>query len=463
MNKNFDKLNYNIINVIVYSISKNDYPTSNNLKVYQYSFVNFKPSLEMSQIIKKKKLDSSSSEDFIPTKRITTLEELENYERLEERTKVTITKEKIPLFAKNEMFRNIVRHSLNSPECRENQESDQKTYILKRWDLLPLPLRDLITNESIDHSTVTHKVKYEDITPEEAFKLVVNDDIGVMVGFETVGHIAHLNVPEERSSIKKLIAKIIIDVRAFEVTAFRNTNILKLTMDIELLAGEENYVANLVENGLKFEVDFANVYWNSRLVKERTRIRDLLDSDDIVVDMFAGAGPFAIYASKKGCSENYMKRNAKINKVTGLVKVFNMDGREFLIDVIKKNKILDKNTLEYDKMALKPTGRVHLIMNLPKIAIEFLGSLVINHTSSDTLVGLADNIEEENIRRFMVHCYCFSGSNEYENEIEQRLSKSIGTKLPEYTITNVRGVSPKKQMYCIEFECPVSILRGKKE
>ncbi|EAN30550.2 Met-10+ like-family protein [Theileria parva strain Muguga] len=420
----------------------------------------------MSQILKKKKLDSSSSEDFIPTKRITTLEELKNYERLEERTKVTITKDKIPLFAKNDMFRNTVRNPLNSIDYYKNDESDIRTYILKRWDLLPSPLRDLITNESIDHSTVTHKIKYEDITTEEAFKLVVNDDIGVMVGFETVGHIAHLNVPEERSSIKKLIAKIIIDKHKHIKTVINKRSEVQnqfRTMDIELLAGEENYIANLVENGLKFEVDFANVYWNSRLINERARIRGLLDPDDIVVDMFAGAGPFAIYASKKGCSvlandlnpigATYMKRNIEINKVHDLVKVFNMDGREFLIDVIKKNKILDKKTLECDGMALKASGKVHLIMNLPKIAIEFL----------DTLIGLADNIEEENMRKLLVHCYCFSASEEYEKEIEQRLYKSIGRKLPEYTITHVRGVSPKKQMYCIEFECPISILRGNKE
>lgn len=56
------------------------------------------------------------------------------------------------------------------------------------------------------------------------------------------------------------------------------------------------------ESGCLFTFDFSLVYWNSRLHSEHERIIESLKADEVVVDIMAGVGPFAVPAAKKGCS-----------------------------------------------------------------------------------------------------------------------------------------------------------------
>jgi len=68
------------------------------------------------------------------------------------------------------------------------------------------------------------------------------------------------------------------------------------------------------------------VYWNSRLHSEHERLVKLFKPADVVADVFAGVGPFAIPAAKKGCavfgndlnpnSSKYMQSNAIDNRVS---------------------------------------------------------------------------------------------------------------------------------------------------
>ena len=46
----------------------------------------------------------------------------------------------------------------------------------------------------------------------------------------------------------------------------------------------------------------AQVYWNSRLEKEHQRLVDEFRPGQVVADVMAGIGPFAIPAAKKGCT-----------------------------------------------------------------------------------------------------------------------------------------------------------------
>lgn len=48
--------------------------------------------------------------------------------------------------------------------------------------------------------------------------------------------------------------------------------------------------------------DFSKVYWNSRLHTEHDRLVQMFKPEDVVADVFAGVGPFALPAAKKGCA-----------------------------------------------------------------------------------------------------------------------------------------------------------------
>ena len=50
------------------------------------------------------------------------------------------------------------------------------------------------------------------------------------------------------------------------------------------------------------------VYWNSRLEREHRRIVHMLSADDVVCDMFAGIGPFAVPAALRGTPRRWPRR-----------------------------------------------------------------------------------------------------------------------------------------------------------
>ena len=84
--------------------------------------------------------------------------------------------------------------------------------------------------------------------------------------------------------------------------------------------------------GCRFRLDFSKVYWNSRLEAEHSRLVRQFQPSDVIVDIMAGIGPFAVPAAQKGCtvyandlnpdSVRYMAANVKLNKVASKVRHF---------------------------------------------------------------------------------------------------------------------------------------------
>ena len=70
---------------------------------------------------------------------------------------------------------------------------------------------------------------------------------------------------------------------------------------MELIAGEDEMETEVKECGCRYRLAFDKVYWNSRLHREHSRIVEQLKKEDVVADMMAGIGPFAMPAAKFGC------------------------------------------------------------------------------------------------------------------------------------------------------------------
>jgi tRNA (guanine37-N1)-methyltransferase len=66
------------------------------------------------------------------------------------------------------------------------------------------------------------------------------------------------------------------------------------TRRFAVLAGEPTTVTEVREHALVFRVDLAEVYFSARLATERQRLARLVEPGERVLDMFAGAGPFAL-------------------------------------------------------------------------------------------------------------------------------------------------------------------------
>lgn len=239
---------------------------------------------------------------------------------------------------------------------------------------------------------------------------------------------------------------------------------------MEVLAGEQDLIATVKENGCTFTFDFSSVYWNSRLGEEHWRVVEMMGKGDVVMDVFAGVGPFAVLAAKnKGCvvyandlnphSYKYLVDNAKSNHVSSRVRAYNLDGREFLCSVTKQ--LLEKALSSDNEKVLRRDACSHVIMNLPASSVEFL----------DVFRGLFCGVPEGLRSSFnlpLIHCYCFV-KTESEHEQKacalQQVTSNLGTGCmlsPENCVVEVvRSVAPNKVMVRVSFKLPSQVAYSK--
>lgn len=100
------------------------------------------------------------------------------------------------------------------------------------------------------------------------------------------------------------------------------------TFAYEVLGGPDDMNVEVSEAGCVFKFDYSKVYWNSKLDTEHKRIAGLFGPGEVVADVMAGIGPFAVPAGKKGVfvwandknpeSYRYLEEAIRRNKVSSL-------------------------------------------------------------------------------------------------------------------------------------------------
>ncbi|KAM8834400.1 tRNA (guanine(37)-N(1))-methyltransferase isoform 1-T1 [Synchiropus picturatus] len=293
---------------------------------------------------------------------------------------------------------------------------------------------------------------YENLKSEEVLEAILPPGQDVSSGFSRVGHIIHMNLRDHQLPYKTVIGQVMMDKNPGVTCVVNKTNVIDTTyrnFKMEVLAGEEDMLAKVKENGVTYEFDFSQVYWNPRLSTEHQRVVQLVKRGDTVFDVFAGVGPFAIPAARAGAevyandlnpqSFRWLQHNSRVNKVSGRVRCFNLDGREFV-----------RGPLCQQLPALLPSNaNVHVVMNLPALALDFL----------DAFKGLLPQQDPEYNKLPTVHCYGFSKDQNPEEDVVRRASQSLGFPLDgRCSVHFVRNVAPNKDMMCVSFTLPKEVL-----
>ncbi|KAG7541291.1 SAM-dependent methyltransferase TRM5/TYW2-type [Arabidopsis thaliana x Arabidopsis arenosa] len=311
-----------------------------------------------------------------------------------------------------------------------------------------------MTDESLSFELVKCRVTlFYDYWPMiEILEAVLPKGMIVPSAFEMVGHIAHLNLRDEHLPYKRLIAKVVLDKNQPKIQTVVNKidpihNDFR-TMQLEVLAGNHSLVTLVVENGLRFHVDLARVYWNSKLGTERQRLLLGFDQNDVVCDVFAGVGPIALAAARivKRVYANdlnphaveFMEQNSVVNKLEKRIEIFNMDGRRFIKAMFSSDK-----------------GRkfTQVVMNLPKDAAESL----------DAFRGVYNDRQGDDGLSFpTIHVYGFSKAPDPEFDFHERIRIALSEVAVDVKMRKVRLVAPGKWMLCASFILPKSVAFSRK-
>lgn len=308
-------------------------------------------------------------------------------------------------------------------------------------------------------------------------------------GFTMTGHIAHLNLREAYLPYKHMIGQVILDKNTSIRTVVNKLDTIDSVyrnFQMEVLAGEANFIAEQHESGCRFRFDFSKVYWNSRLHTEHERLVTLFKEGDAVCDVMAGVGPFAVPAAKKRvlvfandlnpASFEALKDNIELNKVSDFVVAYNIDGREFIRnsirELVKKAEAESSITIDAKSPARKrtktgdpnskpdrphripiPRTFQHYVMNLPGSAIEFL----------DAFRGLYHGLELGNsLPEIHVHCFTKFEDEKAKEDLATRISGALDHEVSQEKIKyhHVRRVAPNKDMFCCSFILPLEVAYG---
>lgn len=333
---------------------------------------------------------------------------------------------------------------------------------VKKWSDIDEEDRNKLNPMNINESNfkiIEFTLGYDNWRADELLKSVLPDDKTSVAGFSQIGHIVHVNLKEHVLDYREIIGEILHDKISGCQTVVNKLDKIDNTyrnFQMEVLYGENDMLVQVKENNCIFKFDFSLVYWNPRLSTEHKRITDMLKAGDVLYDIFAGVGPFSIPAAKNNCmvlandlnpeSYKWLKHNGKLNKIKEhLLYAFNKDGRDFIRNEMK----MDLQT----RLSNADKSNVHIVMNLPAIATEFLNEFS----------GLYKPDEIENMdcdKNITVHVYCFAKGERPFEIAKDSVEKGLGHKLSDnlIEITSVRTVSNFKEMIRISFKLTKDIL-----
>ncbi|EPS70888.1 hypothetical protein M569_03872, partial [Genlisea aurea] len=300
---------------------------------------------------------------------------------------------RVPRERCNLVCRVLNGYMFNMPRVKpvkEDPESAKNRLILlsenvQKGNLSEIPcskvnqLKDLFEIQAVPYELV---LDYSYWGAEYILKQILPSGVEVPSSFETVlshlfytGHIAHLNITDELLPYKDVIAKVIYDKNYPRIkTVVNKIGTIENEFRVprfEVLAGDGNMITEVKQHGAIFKLDYGLVYWNSRLEHEHLRLVSKFRAGEVICDVFAGVGPFAIPAAEKGCfvyandlnpdSIRYLKLNAEANKVADLIRAHNSDARCFISSLMAAPSTEDSLDSESAIQTTSGEGEAHKI------------------------------------------------------------------------------------------------------
>ncbi len=226
--------------------------------------------------------------------------------------------------------------------------------------------------------------------------------------FDIIGDIVVVEIPSELKGHEKLVGEAILSIHRNANTVLAKAGAVAgtyRTRELTLIAGEDKTRTVHREFGCSYRVDVAKAYFSPRLSHEHERVASQVQGGEVVVDLFAGVGPFSVLIAKR-------QPTAKVYAVD-----LNPDAVELLRLNVRANRVDNRVfPLLGDARQLAVTKLLgvadRVIMNLPETAIAFVDA------ACQTLKPQGGTI----------HFYAFMRSPDSIEDLKRRFSSVVEQK-----------------------------------
>ncbi len=252
--------------------------------------------------------------------------------------------------------------------------------------------------------------------------------------FDIIGDIVVIDIPPQIKAYQTVIGEALLQTQKNVKTVLSKAGDISgvfRVRDYDFVTGEHKTQTVHREFGCEYHVDIAKAYFSPRLSHEHERVASLVREGEVVVDLFAGVGPFSVLIGKRS-------PHAKVYAVD-----LNPDAVELLKVNVRVNRVENRvfpilaDAREIAAAKLKGTAD-RVIMNLPETAIDF--------------VDAACNVVKP--EGGVVHFYGFVRSPDTKENLEQRFSSGVeknGRKVESFlTSKSIRETAPFESQIALD-------------
>lgn len=255
----------------------------------------------------------------------------------------------------------------------------------------------------------------------------------VKSSFDIIGNVAILEIPEELENRELDVVDALREIHPNIETVYKKESeregVYRLR-DLKMIYGDESETEHM-EHGFKIRLDVRKVYFSPREGTERQRIAKQVKANEIVMVMFAGAGPYALAIAK---------RQPRVKKVYAVE--INPDAYKYMVENIRINKLGHKVVPilgDVEAECMEYFGKCdRVVMPLPKGAYEYL------KVAAKCLKKSGGNI----------HYYFWSsedGIGEVKEIVEVDMT-AVKRKIKSVKVQKVSEYKPKIIKFCIDLK-----------
>lgn len=254
-------------------------------------------------------------------------------------------------------------------------------------------------------------------------------------GYDLIGHVAVLEIPDKLKKKKEIIAKAILQVHKNIKTVLEKCSERKGMFRIrkyKFLAGNRKFETVHKEYGCQFKLNPTKAYFSPRELTERQRIAEQVKSNEVVMVMFGGISPFPIIIAKK---------QLKVKKIISVE--INPVATKYAKENIRLNKMSDKIIAvqgDVREKCVKWYGKCdRVLMPLPLGSVGFIDVAVKCLKKKGGIIHFYNWGEEENL---------------FDNALDV-IQENMKILKKKYKVLNMKKVlpyAPKKFKVCIDFK-----------
>ncbi len=271
---------------------------------------------------------------------------------------------------------------------------------------------------------------FKDKLKEELQGELTEEELSILPrGFQTLGKVIILKLNPKLFEKGKLIGEACLElfprIKSVYVNRGRIVGTFREPEKIEFIAGENNPIVEHKEHDIIYRFDITKIMFSKGNVNERKHLATLVQSGEVIVDMFAGIGYFSLPIAK----------HSSVDKIYSIE--FNPESYKFLVENIRinhlENRIVPiKGNCKVEVLKLSESGirANRIIMGVFPAPKEYIKEALTLVNNKGTMFHYEGVVEKDNYIALFEEFKEIAQKESYKCELKShRFVKSYGPNL----------------------------------